>query len=93
MGAFAIANTTFDVFVMIVFGLIGYILRRLGFPIPPFIIGLVLGELAEVNLRRSMMIGGPAIFFTRPISLTIIIVSVVMLCMPLIKKIKGKSKS
>lgn len=93
MGSFAIANTTFDVFVMIAFGLIGYVLRCLNFPISPFVIGLVLGEIAEVNLRRSMMIGGPTIFFTRPISLAIILVSLVMLCMPLIKKVRQGRKS
>ncbi|MBQ4538480.1 MAG: hypothetical protein II995_02605, partial [Oscillospiraceae bacterium] len=46
------AGTTFDVFVMVTFGLIGFMLRRLDFPIPPFVIGLVLGELAEVNLPQ-----------------------------------------
>ena len=93
MGAFAIANTTFDIFVMIIFGVIGYALRRLDFPIPPFVIGLVLGSLAEVNLRRSMMLGGIGIFFTRPISLVIIIVSLLILCIPLFKKLKGSRKA
>ena len=93
MGSYAIANTTFDVFVMVVFGLLGYALRRLGFPLPPFVIGLVLGEIAEVNLRRSMMIGGPTIFLTRPISLVIIIISVLMLCMPFINKLRARKKS
>ncbi len=92
MGSYAIANTTFDVFVMIAFGFIGYILRRLDFPIPPFVIGLVLGEIAEVNLRRSINIGGVALLFSRPISLTIIIVSAIMLCMPLIRKMKARKK-
>ena len=88
MGAFAISNTTFDVFVMISFGVLAYILRRFDFPIAPFVIGLVLGEIAEVNLRRSMMIskGSFAIFLTRPISLVIIILSVLLLCMPFIKR-------
>ena len=88
MGAFAISNTTFDVFVMIIFGILAYVLRRFDFPIAPFVIGLVLGEIAEVNLRRSMMIskGSFSIFLTRPISLVIIILSALLLCMPLIKR-------
>ena len=93
MGSFAVAGTTFDVFVMVTFGLIGFMLRRLDFPIPPFVIGLVLGELAEVNLRRSIMIGGPMIFFTRPLSTAIILVSAVILLMPFIKKIKAVKKA
>ena len=56
-------------------------------------IGLVLGSLAEVNLRRSMMLGGIGIFFTRPISLVIIIVSLLILCIPLFKKLKGSRKA
>ncbi len=88
MGAFAIAGTTFDVFVMIAFGVIGYFFRCLEFPIPPFVIGLVLGEIAEVNLRRTMIIskGSISVFFTRPISCILIILSLALLCMPIIKK-------
>ena len=88
MGAYAIANTTFDVFVMIIFGILGYIFRRLEFPLPPFVIGLVLGEIAEVNLRRTMIIsrGSISVFFTRPICLVLVILSIILLCMPLIKK-------
>lgn len=88
MGAFAISNTTFDIFVMIAFGIIAYILRCFDFPIAPFVIGLVLGEIAEVNLRRSMMIskGSFTIFLTRPVSLVIVIMSVLLLLMPFIKK-------
>ena len=93
LGAFAIANTTFDIFVMVVFGIVAYALRRLDYPIPPFVIGLVLGSLAEVNLRRSMTLGGIGIFFTRPISLVIILISLLILCMPLFKKIKGRRKA
>lgn len=95
MGAFAISNTTFDVFVMISFGILAYILRRFDFPIAPFVIGLVLGEIAEVNLRRSMMLskGSFAIFLTRPISLVIIILSVLLLCMPFIKRALAASSA
>ena len=93
LGAFAIANTTFDIFVMVVFGIVAYALRRLDFPIPPFVIGLVLGSLAEVNLRRGMTLGGVSIFFTRPISLVIILISLLILCMPLFRKIKGRRKA
>ena len=94
MGSFAIANTTFDVFVMIAFGIMGYIFRRLEFPIPPFVIGLVLGEIAEVNLRRTMIIskGSISIFFTRPISCVLMVLSIVLLCFPVLKKAVSNRK-
>lgn len=95
MGAFAIANTTFDVFVMIAFGFFGFLARKLNFPIAPLAIGLVLGELAEINLRRSLMLskGSIAIFFTRPVSLCIILVAAFMLFAPIIKKLFAKIKA
>ena len=58
-------------------------------------IGLVLGELAEINLRRSLMLskGSIAIFFTRPVSLCIILVAAFMLFAPIIKKLFAKIKA
>jgi putative tricarboxylic transport membrane protein len=94
MGAFAIANSTFDVFVMIAFGLFGFVARKLNFPIAPLAIGLVLGELAEINLRRSLLLskGSISIFFTRPVSLAIIILAMALLFSPMLKKLSAKRK-
>ena len=78
MGGFAIGNTTFEVSFLIAFGLIGYLMRRFNFPIPPLTIGLVLGSLFETNLRRSLILsnGSFSIFFTRPGCLIILIAAV-----------------
>ena len=88
IGAFAIANSAFDMFVMVAFGLFGYVMRFLGFPVAPLAIGLVLGNLTETNLRRSLMLsyGDPLIFFKRPISLCILLVAALTLFYPGIKK-------
>jgi putative tricarboxylic transport membrane protein len=70
VGAFAITQRVFDIYVMLFFGLVGFILRELKFPMPPLILGLVLGELLEQNLTRGLVIssGDVTPFFTRPVS-------------------------
>jgi putative tricarboxylic transport membrane protein len=78
VGAFAITSRLFDIWVMLVFGLIGYVLRRLKFPMPPLILGLVLGDLLEKNLTRGLVLsdGSLAPFFTRPIAGTIAAITI-----------------
>lgn len=87
IGTFAIGNTTFDIRIMLIFGLIGFLMKRFQFPIPPLTIGLVLGYLMETNLRRSLLLSGGsfAIFFTRPVSLIILIISFASLFYPIIR--------
>jgi putative tricarboxylic transport membrane protein len=60
----------FDVYVMLAFGVIGFILRKLNFPMAPLVLGIVLGDLLEKNLRRGLVLhdGDLTAFFTRPIS-------------------------
>ncbi len=85
-GAFAINNNIFEVFVMIAFGIIGFAMKRFGFPVTPLCISLVLGALFETNLRRSLILskGSWFVFFTRPISCVILILSFFMLFFPII---------
>ena len=73
VGAFAIAGRIFDVWVMIGFGLIGFLMREAGFPVAPMILGVVLGPILDNNLRRSLALtqGDPIPFVTRPISAVI----------------------
>lgn len=89
MGGFAIGNTTFEVSLLIAFGLIGYLMRRFDFPIPPMTIGLVLGNLFETNLRRSLVLSGGSIsiFFTRPVCLAILILSFLFAFLPELKAV------
>ena len=58
VGAFSITSRVFDIYVMLVFGLIGFILRELKFPMAPMILGLVLGDLLEKNLTRGLVLSG-----------------------------------
>ncbi len=70
VGAYAITSRVFDIYVMLFFGLLGFVLRQLKFPMAPLILGLVLGELLEKNLTRGLVLSGGDIapFFTRPVS-------------------------
>jgi putative tricarboxylic transport membrane protein len=70
VGSFAIAGRLFDVYVMLSFGLIGFVLRHFGYPMAPLVLGIVLGDLLEKNLRRALVLsdGDLTPFFTRPIS-------------------------
>jgi putative tricarboxylic transport membrane protein len=88
LGAFAVSNSILDVFIMLLFGFLGYILKKFRFPFPPLTIALVLGSLTENNLRRSMIMsdGDISIFFTRPLSLIFIIISILSVFYPLIQK-------
>jgi len=70
IGAFAIAQRLFDIWTMLGFGVVGYILRRFNYPMAPFVLGIVLGDLLDKNLRRGLVIsdGDLTPFFVRPIS-------------------------
>ena len=70
IGVFALGNITFDIWTLFIFGVIGFVLKMMGFPIVPMILGVVLGTIAEKNLSQALAITTDlAPFFTRPWSL------------------------
>ena len=81
VGAYSLDNNVFDVGVMIVCGIFGYIFKKLDFPLAPAILTLILGPMMERSLRESLSIsqGDYTIFFTRPISLFFLIVTAIIL--------------
>jgi len=82
-GVFALHNITFDIWTLFWFGVLGYMMKKFGFPLAPMILGVILGDLAEVNLNRAYMSDpNPMLFFTRPISLFFIVLSAVSLVFP-----------
>jgi putative tricarboxylic transport membrane protein len=87
IGVYSIQGSMFDVFLMFGFGALGYFMERLGMPLAPAVLGLILGEYAERNFRLGMMIGldDPSIFWTRPISQALIVLTAVVLVWPLIR--------
>jgi putative tricarboxylic transport membrane protein len=70
IGAFSIRFMMFDVWVALIFGVIGYFMRKFGFPIAPMVLATVLAQMLETSLQQSLLIsqGSPLIFFTRPIA-------------------------
>src|SRR5690606_18875952 len=83
VGSFAITQRMFDVYVMLFFGVAGFILREMKYPMAPLVLGIVLGDLLDLNLRRGLALtnGDPTPFFTRPISAVICLVIVLTILM------------
>lgn len=92
VGAFSVNSSLFDVYVMLSFGLMGYIFNKFGIPLAPIILALVLGPLAETSLRRALIIsnGSYMIFLTKPISLVFILISLLSLIMSFYSQNKKK---
>ena len=92
-GTYSLNQSLIDVWIMLLFGIIGFFMRRYGFSLVPVIIGLILGELVEGTLRQSLVIfeGNWLMFLTRPIALTFFILSLIALAFPLLKRKKIKN--
>ena len=95
IGVFALNNVTFDLWTLLVFGVIGYVMRSLGFPLAPMILGVVLGTTAEVNLSRALTISdglGEALitFATRPWSLFFLVLAAFSAAFPWYQQSRGK---
>jgi putative tricarboxylic transport membrane protein len=77
IGVFALNNIGFDMWTLFWFGILGFVMRQTGFPLAPMILGVVLGNIAELNLSRALAIStDPTLFFTRPWALFFLIVAV-----------------
>jgi putative tricarboxylic transport membrane protein len=89
-GAYAENNTMFDVWMMFIFGAGGYILIRNGFPVTPLLLARILGPMAEISMRQSLIMsqGSYSIFFTRPICLFFLVISVASILFAVLKKEK-----
>ncbi len=83
IGSYAISQRLFDVWTMLGFGLVGFVLRRYNYPMAPFVLGIVLGDLLDKNLRRGLVLsdGDLTPFFTRPISAVLAAVCIATILM------------
>jgi len=86
VGVFASGNAVFDVFVMVVFGVLGYLMRKFGYEPAPLVLAFVLGPMLENNLRKSLILsqGDFQIFVARPISAVCLLLAVAALAAPLL---------
>jgi len=98
MGVYGMRQSSFDVFLLYAIGLVGFLMRRYGFPTAPVIVGMILGPLAEEQMRRSLSIsqGDPKIFVTHGISAVLLGLTVLILIAPLVmayfKKRRNRDK-
>ncbi len=90
IGVYTINNTNFDVMQTAAFGLIGVLFVKLEFEPAPLLLGFVLGPMMEENLRRALLLsrGDPTVFFTRPISLAMLVLAVLLLMLIALPKIR-----
>lgn len=90
VGAYAGNNRIFDVYAMMAFGLVGWGLVKCKFPLPPVILGFVLGKIVEANLRRGLMLsrGSFIPFITSPISATFLAIALISVILSIVKGIK-----
>ncbi|MEM9027286.1 MAG: tripartite tricarboxylate transporter permease [Pseudomonadota bacterium] len=93
IGVFALNNVTFDLWTLFWFGILGFVMRNLGFPLAPMILGVVLGNIAELNLSRALAISTDITpFFTRPWALFFLIAALFSCVFPLYQARVGKER-
>lgn len=96
IGAYAVNNQVLDLWIMLGAGLAGYLFKKLGYPLAPLVVALVLGDMTEQAFRQSLIMGqsSPAIFFTRPISALFIALAVTVFLVPfarpLARRLRGE---
>jgi putative tricarboxylic transport membrane protein len=87
IGAYTVHNSTFDVVMMLVFGIVGYVLKKCDYPLAPMVLAIVLGDKAEEAFRQSLLGSGGSlgIFFANPLVSTIMVLGLIALFWPLIQ--------
>ena len=92
IGVFSLSNSTFDVYLMAIFGLLGYVFRKIDAEPAPLLLAFVLGPMMEEFLRRTLLLsrGDATVFFTRPISAIMLAVAAILLIVVLLPSIRQK---
>lgn len=91
IGAYALGNTMSSVWILLVFGVFGYVMVKLGFPLAPFILGVILGDQIEINLIRALMTDpDPMQFLLRPISGALLLASVLSIAAAIWQHVRQK---
>lgn len=95
IGVYAVSFNTFDLYMLLLFGAIGFIMRLFSFPAPPFILAFILGGMLEQSFRQSLTIsnGDLSIFITNPISCALLILSLLSFAFPLYGQLRKKKGS
>ncbi len=88
IGSYAIRNNYFDVIIMFGFGILGFILKTAKIPLAPMVLGIILGPMAETQLRRALMINGgnPLLLLKSPINIVVLFLIILSLVWPFVRK-------
>jgi TctA family transporter len=94
IGVYSTNNNTFDIWMVALFGFIGYIFMKLGCEPAPLLLGFILGPMMEENLRRALLLsrGDWSVFVTRPLSGSLLAAALVLLIIVLLPSVKAKRK-
>ncbi len=94
IGSYSIGNNTGDVIIMLIFGIVGYLMRKFRYEAAPMVLALVLGSELEASLRQSLMLsrGDFSIFVSRPISLGFLVIAMLLLIVPILTQRKRLSR-
>jgi putative tricarboxylic transport membrane protein len=95
IGVYSIGNAVFDIYVMILFGVVGYLMKKLDYEPAPLVLAFVLGPLLENNLRKALILsqGSFGIFFVRPISAVCLVLALLLLLSPLLPAMRAKREA
>lgn len=92
IGVYSTNNNTFDIWMVAIFGFIGYLFIKLGCEPAPLLLGFILGPMMEENLRRAMLLsrGDWSVFVTRPLSAGLLSAAVLLILIVMLPSIKSK---
>ena len=92
VGGYVPTQDMHDVWLILIFGVVGYLMRKLDYPMAPAVLAIVLGPLAETSMRQALLMsdGSFAIFFNRPIASPIMIIALLLLSMPLFNALRKR---
>jgi len=92
IGGYTENNTLFTMWLVLAFGVIGFFFKKLGYPLAPMVVAVVLGEDTESSFRRSLIMsnGSPGIFFTRPVSLILLLLALALFLFPFVAPVMKK---
>ena len=95
VGAYTVNSSMFDVWMMLVFGVVGYFFKKLKYPLAPMVLALVLGDMAEGSFRQAMLLsqGSLSIFWSNPLVGTLVALALAILAWPLLARLRARAAS
>lgn len=95
VGAYTVSSNSFDLWLALIFGFVGYLLTRLDYPLAPLVLAMVLGHKAENSFHQSMILsdGSLSIFFSNPLVSTIMLLALMLMVLPRLMSLRGRGKT